>query len=146
MQLAARTAVAATASVMSTSRQLAAAGAVRSWAARLHFLHLQRLLRLSQALLGAAGGGGALPAVGPPAQPAAACEAYPRVCSDGGSYQIQPAGLHLLAAGTMTAAAAPAYRRPLPGERYAYGGLSCVISAVITNPVDLVKIRREQRR
>lgn len=47
----------------------------------------------------------------------------------------------------MTVAAAPAqghaYRRPLPGERFAYGGLSCVISAVITNPVDVVKIRQE---
>lgn len=35
-----------------------------------------------------------------------------------------------------------AYRRPLPGERYAYGGLSCVLSAVVTNPVDVVKIRQ----
>ena len=33
------------------------------------------------------------------------------------------------------AATKPAYRRPLPGERFFYGGLSCVISAVITNPM-----------
>jgi solute carrier family 25 protein 14/30 len=41
------------------------------------------------------------------------------------------------------AAAHPTYRPPLPGERFAYGGLSCVISAVVTNPVDLVKIRMQ---
>ncbi|PSC73151.1 hypothetical protein C2E20_3677 [Micractinium conductrix] len=35
------------------------------------------------------------------------------------------------------------YRTPLPGERFAYGGLSCVISAVITNPADVIKIRQQ---
>ncbi len=48
-----------------------------------------------------------------------------------------------MAAGAATPAT-PTYRRPLPGERYAYGGLSCVISAIITNPVDLVKIRQDR--
>ncbi len=37
----------------------------------------------------------------------------------------------------------PVYRQPLPAEPYAYGGLSCVISAVITNPVDVAKIRMQ---
>lgn len=44
------------------------------------------------------------------------------------------------AAAAMAAAApshgSPAYRTPLPGERFFYGGLSCVIAAVITNPLD----------
>ena len=43
----------------------------------------------------------------------------------------------------MTAPPPLAYRSPLPGERYVYGGLSCVISAVITNPVDVAKIRMQ---
>lgn len=96
---------------------------------------------------GAGGAGGALTAGGPTrsARSLQPCEAHPRACSDGYRRRIQPAGLRLLAAGTMAAAATPAYRRPLPGERYAYGGLSCVLSAVITNPVDLVKIRQEHR-
>ena len=49
--------------------------------------------------------------------------------------------LHARHSGAASQMAAPTYRRPLPGERYAYGGLSCVISAVVTNPVDVVKIR-----
>lgn len=39
--------------------------------------------------------------------------------------------------------ASASYRQPLPGERFAYGGLSCVISAIITNPVDLAKTRMQ---
>ncbi|KAL4422216.1 hypothetical protein ABPG77_009691 [Micractinium sp. CCAP 211/92] len=37
--------------------------------------------------------------------------------------------------------AASNFRQPLPGERFFYGGLSCVIAAAITNPMDLAKIR-----
>ncbi|KAL4443483.1 hypothetical protein ABPG75_011220 [Micractinium tetrahymenae] len=35
----------------------------------------------------------------------------------------------------------PDFRQPWPGERFFYGGLSCVIAAAITNPMDLAKIR-----
>ncbi|GBF88117.1 mitochondrial substrate carrier family protein [Raphidocelis subcapitata] len=43
------------------------------------------------------------------------------------------------AAAAAAAAGAPHHRPPAPGELFAYGGLSCVVAAVITNPLDVLK-------